>query len=98
MVLCSCSLKCSLFVFFIATCNVSGKNHLERTLIMTSFCLYISDQLDGVKLTLDCAQAQFMTSERAVISLKGGELYVLSLIVDGSRGVKGSHYSYGYRL
>ena len=33
-----------------------------------------------------------MTSERAVISLKGGELYVLSLVVDGMRGVKGFHF------
>ena len=31
-------------------------------------------------------------SERAVISLKGGELYVMSLIVDSSRAVKGFHF------
>lgn len=48
--------------------------------------------LDGVKLTLDCAQAQFMTPERAVISLKGGELYVLSLLLDGMRSVRGFHF------
>ena len=41
----------------------------------------------GVKLSLDCAQAEFLTPERAVISLKGGELYVLSLLVDGMRCV-----------
>ena len=39
-----------------------------------------SEPMDGVKLTLDCAQAEFLTPERAVISLKGGELYVLTLI------------------
>ena len=50
-------------------------------------------QLDGVKLTLDCARATFMTPERAVISLKGGELYVLSLLMgDHTRGVRGFHF------
>ena len=48
--------------------------------------------MDGVKLTLDCAQAEFITSERAVISLKGGELYVLSLIADAMRTVRGFHF------
>ena len=48
--------------------------------------------MEGIKLTLDCAQAEFITSERAVISLKGGELYVLSLIADAMRTVKGFHF------
>lgn len=48
--------------------------------------------MEGVKLTLDCAQAEFITSERAVISLKGGELYVLSLIADAMRTVRGFHF------
>ena len=48
--------------------------------------------MDGIKLTLDCAQAEFITSERAVISLKGGELYVLSLIADAMRTVRGFHF------
>lgn len=52
----------------------------------------ISEPMEGVKLTLDCAQAEFITSERAVISLKGGELYVLSLIADAMRTVKGFHF------
>ncbi len=43
-------------------------------------------------MTLDCAQAEFLTPERAVISLKGGELYVLSLLVDGMRSVRGFHF------
>ena len=34
----------------------------------------------------------FITHERAVISLKGGELYVLSLLVDGMRSVRGFHF------
>jgi cleavage and polyadenylation specificity factor subunit 1 len=54
--------------------------------------LFISENLDGVKLSLDCAQAEFLTPERAVISLKGGELYVLSILVDGMRSVRGFHF------
>ena len=38
--------------------------------------------MEGVSISLDCAQAEFLTSDRAVISLKGGELYVLSLLVN----------------
>ena len=45
-----------------------------------------------MKLSLDCAEAEFLTPERAVISLKGGELYVLSLLVDGMRSVRGFHF------
>ena len=46
----------------------------------------VQKNLDSaVRLSLDCAQAEFLTPERAVISLKGGELYVLSLLVDGMR-------------
>lgn len=48
--------------------------------------------MDGVKLTLDCAQAEFISNDRAVISLKGGELYVLSLIADAMRTVRGFHF------
>ena len=43
-------------------------------------------------MTLDCAQAEFLTAERAVISLKGGELYVLSLLADAQRCVRGFHF------
>lgn len=48
--------------------------------------------MEGIKITLDCAQAEFITHERAVISLKGGELYVLSLIADAMRTVRGFHF------
>ena len=47
--------------------------------------------LEGVKLSLDCAVAEFLTQDQLVISLKGGELYVLSLLVDSLRAVKGFH-------
>merc|ERR1711983_505202 len=52
----------------------------------------IAKPMDGVKLTLDCAQAEFLTPERAVISLKGGELYVLTLIADAMRTVRGFNF------
>ena len=48
-------------------------------------------QLEGVKLSLDCAVADFLSPSQLVISLKGGELYVLSLVVDSMRSVKGFH-------
>ena len=47
-----------------------------------------------MNLALDCARAEFITPERAVISLKGGEIYVVSLLsVDrGIRSVRGFHF------
>merc|ERR1719239_1709100 len=47
--------------------------------------------LEGVKVSLDCAVAEFLSPDQLVISLKGGELYVLSLLVDSLRAVKGFH-------
>ena len=37
---------------------------------------------EGVKISLDNAVAEFLSPEQLVVSLKGGELYVLSLLVD----------------
>jgi len=36
----------------------------------------MTETQDGVKFTLDCAQAAFISSDKLVISLRGGELYV----------------------
>jgi len=47
--------------------------------------------LEGVKLSLDCAVAEFLSPDQLVISLKGGELYVLTLLVDSMTSVKGFH-------
>ncbi|XP_051519107.1 cleavage and polyadenylation specificity factor subunit 1 [Myxocyprinus asiaticus] len=47
---------------------------------------------DEVKITLDCSQAAFITSDKMVISLKGGEIYVLTLITDGMRSVRAFHF------
>ena len=53
--------------------------------ISTEFLLKVQD---GVKITLDCAHAVFVTSDKLVLSLRGGELYVLTLLVDGMRVVR----------
>ncbi|XP_069636319.1 cleavage and polyadenylation specificity factor subunit 1 isoform X2 [Haliaeetus albicilla] len=47
---------------------------------------------EGVKVTLDCAQATFISYDKMVISLKGGEIYVLTLITDGMRSVRSFHF------
>ncbi|XP_068042769.1 cleavage and polyadenylation specificity factor subunit 1-like [Anomalospiza imberbis] len=43
-------------------------------------------------MTLDCAQATFISYDKMVISLKGGEIYVLTLITDGMRSVRSFHF------
>ncbi|XP_026144258.1 cleavage and polyadenylation specificity factor subunit 1 [Carassius auratus] len=47
---------------------------------------------EEVKITLDCSQASFISSDKMVISLKGGEIYVLTLITDGMRSVRAFHF------
>ncbi|XP_030820958.1 cleavage and polyadenylation specificity factor subunit 1, partial [Camarhynchus parvulus] len=47
---------------------------------------------EGVRMTLDCAQATFISYDKMVISLKGGEIYVLTLITDGMRSVRSFHF------
>ncbi|GAA6100120.1 cleavage and polyadenylation specificity factor subunit 1 isoform X1, partial [Tachysurus ichikawai] len=55
----------------------------------TAFPLRVQEE---VKITLDCSQAAFITSDKMVISLKGGEIYVLTLITDGMRSVRAFHF------
>ncbi|XP_015609072.1 cleavage and polyadenylation specificity factor subunit 1 [Cephus cinctus] len=47
---------------------------------------------DGVKMSLEGAQVAFISYDRLVISLKSGELYVLSLFADSMRSVRGFHF------
>ncbi|XP_068228833.1 cleavage and polyadenylation specificity factor subunit 1 [Palaemon carinicauda] len=47
---------------------------------------------EGVVISLDCAYGQFLTEDRVVISLKGGELYVLTLVADSMRSVRSFHF------
>jgi len=58
------------------------------TNVSTEFLLKVQD---GVKMTLDCAHAAFVSSDKLVLSLRGGELYVLTLLVDGMRVVRSFH-------
>jgi cleavage and polyadenylation specificity factor subunit 1 len=44
-----------------------------------------------VKLSLDCAVADFLSPSWLVISLKGVELYVLSLVMETMMSVKKFH-------
>ncbi|XP_055589529.1 cleavage and polyadenylation specificity factor subunit 1 [Uranotaenia lowii] len=48
---------------------------------------------DGVKVSLDAAQVCFIEAEKMVLSLKGGELYVLTLCADSMRSVRSFHFS-----
>ncbi|XP_062342830.1 cleavage and polyadenylation specificity factor subunit 1 [Osmerus eperlanus] len=55
----------------------------------TAFPLRVQDE---VKISLDCSQSAFIGSDKMVISLKGGEIYVLTLITDGMRSVRAFHF------
>lgn len=48
---------------------------------------------DGVIISLDAAQIAFIDPEKLVLSLKGGELYVLTLCADSMRSVRNFHFS-----
>lgn len=43
-------------------------------------------------MTLEGAQASFITSDRLVLSLKNGELYVLTLQADSMRSVRSFYF------
>ncbi|XP_018335377.1 cleavage and polyadenylation specificity factor subunit 1 [Agrilus planipennis] len=47
---------------------------------------------ENVCVSLDCAQVAFLSDDQLVFSLKGGELYVLTLIADTMRYVRSFHF------
>ncbi|CAH3027371.1 unnamed protein product [Porites evermanni] len=47
---------------------------------------------EGVVITLDGAQATFISPEKLVFSLKGGEIYVVTLVADGVRSVRNFNF------
>ncbi|KAL2080282.1 hypothetical protein ACEWY4_024075 [Coilia grayii] len=55
----------------------------------TAFPLKVQEE---VRISLDCSQATFIGTDKMVISLKGGEIYVLTLITDGMRSVRSFHF------
>lgn len=46
-----------------------------------------------VTISLDAAQVAFIDFDKLVLSLKGGELYVLTLCADSMRSVRSFHFS-----
>lgn len=48
---------------------------------------------DGVKISLDVSQFCFISNDKIVLSLKDGELYVLTLLADSMRSVRSFHFS-----
>ena len=52
----------------------------------------ISESHGDLNLTLDCAQATFVLEDTLVISLKSGDLYVLTLIADSMRSIRSFHF------
>lgn len=59
---------------------------------MTYFFAFVEPQ-DGIKISLDCAQIAFIAADRLVLSLRGGELYVLTLCADSLRCVRSFHFN-----
>ncbi|KAL1516840.1 hypothetical protein ABEB36_000686 [Hypothenemus hampei] len=47
---------------------------------------------DNLKISFDCAQIGFLDDDTLVLSLKGGELYVLTLLADNMRYVRNFHF------
>lgn len=55
------------------------------------FCDF-SEIQENVKMTLEGAQASFITHDRLVLSLKNGELYVLTLQADSMRSIRSFNF------
>lgn len=65
----------------------------DHVLIIHVFITFIlAEPQEGVKMSLEGAQVAFISADRLVISLKSGELYVLSLFADSMRSVRGFHF------
>ncbi|XP_019876681.2 cleavage and polyadenylation specificity factor subunit 1 [Aethina tumida] len=47
---------------------------------------------EDIKISMDCAQVGFLEDDTLVLSLKGGELYVLTLLADSMRYVRSFHF------
>jgi cleavage and polyadenylation specificity factor subunit 1 len=47
---------------------------------------------EDLNVSLDCAQAAFLEDDTIVLSLKGGELFVLTLLADSMRYVRSFHF------
>ena len=39
-------------------------------------------------ISMDCSHATFVSDDQLVVALRGGEIYILTLVPDGLRGIK----------
>ena len=42
----------------------------------------------NLAISMDCSQATFVSKEQLLVALRGGEIYVLTLVPEGMRGLK----------
>lgn len=58
---------------------------------------YPYKDMESTKITLDCAYTSFITTDQLIVSLKGGELYIITLLTDTDslRSVRGFHIEKG---
>nr|XP_039261759.1 cleavage and polyadenylation specificity factor subunit 1-like [Styela clava] len=78
----------SSMIYLNQSCPPHGMSLNSHTKNSTSFPLKIQD---GLAITLDLSKAVFLSPDRLVVTLKGGELYVISLVVDSMRSVRSFH-------
>lgn len=61
--------------------------------LLTNFISSPAEPQSDVTISLDAAQVAFIDFDKLVLSLKGGELYVLTLCADSMRSVRSFHFS-----
>lgn len=59
-------------------------NYLTET--TTNFQL--RDPPSNLAISMDCSRATFVSTEQLLVALRGGEIYILTLVPEGLRGVK----------
>lgn len=75
-----------------ADCSVFLVPGIKQSCFSIQQVTLFPEMQEGVKLSLEGAQACFISHDRLVISLKGGELYVLTLYADSMRSVRSFHF------
>ncbi|ESN93223.1 hypothetical protein HELRODRAFT_103603 [Helobdella robusta] len=60
---------------------------------MTHFSTDFILKKQNINITLDCSRFCLLSADKFIISLKGGELFILSLLADGMNSVKGFHFN-----
>ncbi|CAG2062344.1 unnamed protein product [Timema podura] len=65
---------------------------MKSTIALAIDCVVLAEVQENVKLTLEGAQASFISYDRLVMSLKSGELFVLTLYADSMRSIRSFHF------